>query len=55
VLDRILGLLLGGEHVATEPEDPGAVAIVDRLESSVVPTADVLDQAVVRQRRQKAP
>ena len=47
LLDSVLGLLLGAEHVAAEREQPAVVAVVDHLECGFVPAPDLVDQALV--------
>ena len=47
MLDGVLGLLGGAEHVAAEGEDAAVVAVVDRLERGLGAAADELDEAVV--------
>jgi len=47
VLDGVLRLLRGAEHVAAEREDAAVVAIVDDLEGRLGARADVVDKALV--------
>src|SRR5206468_7643434 len=47
VLERVLGLVAAAEHVAAECEQPVRVAVVDRLERSIVTGAHTSDQPVV--------
>jgi hypothetical protein len=47
VLDRVLGLLDGAEHVAAEGKDAAVVAIEDRFEGCLGAAADALDEPVV--------
>jgi hypothetical protein len=47
LLDGVLGLVLGAQHVAAEAEHSGGVALVEDLEGGLVTGAHKLDQAVV--------
>jgi hypothetical protein len=48
VLQGVLGLLAGAEHVAAEREQTAVVAVEDQLEGAVVAGADAGDQRLVR-------
>ncbi len=47
VLDGVLGLLEGADHVAAEREDAAMVAVVDGLERRLGAGTDELDEAIV--------
>lgn len=47
LLDGVLGLLRGDQHVAAEGEQAAVVAVVDELEGALVAGSDGLDQAAV--------
>ena len=53
MLEGVLGLLDGAEHVAAEGEDPAVVAVVEDLEGRLGAGADVLDEALVRRQAQQ--
>jgi hypothetical protein len=54
VLDRVLALLAGADHVAAEGEDPAVVTIVDGLEGRLVTATDQADELVVAREPQAA-
>ena len=47
LLEHVLGVLLGAQHVAAEGEQPRVVAVEEDLEGVIVATADQRDQLVV--------
>jgi hypothetical protein len=55
VLHGVLRLLLGGEHVPAERQDRAVVAVVDDLERDLVAAPDLVDQALVAERREHPP
>jgi hypothetical protein len=54
VLDDVLRLLRGADHVAAERQHGAMVAVEQRLEGGLGPRADHRDEAVVRQHPQHA-
>ena len=48
LLQHVLGVLLGAEHVAAEREQPRLVAADERLEGAVVAAPDERDEPLVR-------
>jgi hypothetical protein len=48
LLENILRVLLGAEHVAAEGKQARPVALEQKLERAVVPASDERDQALVR-------
>jgi hypothetical protein len=55
VLDHVLGLLLGAQHVPAETEDARPVALERDLERRLVPPPHLLDQGVVGGEPQQPP
>ena len=47
VLNGVLGLLAGAEHVPAERQDPRHVALVDDLEGGLAALPDAVDQVLV--------
>ena len=50
MLDRVLGLLGGAQHVTAEAEDAAQMALVEHLEGRLGAAADVGDEAFVGRR-----
>jgi hypothetical protein len=54
VLDGVLGLLAGAEHVTAEGEDAGAMTLEGDFEGELVPAPDLLDDPLVAREREQA-
>ena len=47
LLEDVLGVLSGAEHVAAEGKEPGLVALHERLEGALMTSPDECDQPLV--------
>jgi hypothetical protein len=54
LLDGVLGIVRGAEHVAAERQDSRTVAVEEDLERRRVAAADVLDQPLIRKSAENA-